>query len=266
MREYGQIQCSFWSDTDIQALSDQAKLLAAYLLTGPHSNGIGCYRLPDGYVQADFGWTSETVSKGFAELFQIGFCKRCERTDFVLIPKFLKWNPVANANVAKARQKEYESVSKKSSIYNELSASLLRFGNHWANPFETLLKGLAKQDPNQTLTKPENILDDPEGPSDTPAKHEYPQAFEKTWAAYPKRHGGNPKHAALNAWRARQREGHSADEIHAGVVRYSRFIDATGKQGTEFVQQAKTFFGTSKPFLEPWDTETVDRNVWRDAI
>jgi hypothetical protein len=150
MREYGQVQCSFWADSDIQSLSDQGKLLAAYLLTGPHSNGIGCYRLPYGYVQADFGWDAETVSKGFAELFEIGFCKRCESTDFVLIPKFIKWNPVANPNVAKSRQKEFEAIPKKASIYNELSHCLLAFGNHWANGFETLLKGYAEQDPDPT--------------------------------------------------------------------------------------------------------------------
>jgi len=73
MRTYGQIQCSFWSDPDFADLSDQAKLLATYLLTGTHSNGLGCYRLPNEYVIADLGWDSGyriegvcgTVSKGF---------------------------------------------------------------------------------------------------------------------------------------------------------------------------------------------------------
>lgn len=154
MREYGQVQCSFWADQEVQGLSDQAKLLAVYLLTGPHSNGIGCFRLPDGYVQADFGWDAETVSKGFLELFRMGFCKRCETTRFVLLPKFLKWNPVSNANVAKARQKEFAVVSKNSLIHGELAASLLAFGNHWEKGFETLLKGYAKQDPEPTLSEP----------------------------------------------------------------------------------------------------------------
>lgn len=156
MREYGQIQCSFWTDPDIQSLSDQAKALACYLLTGPHSNGLGCYRLPDGYIVADFGWSSETVSKAFGELFAIGFAKRCERTQFVLLPKFLKWNPISNGNVATARIKEFETVPKKSDVFADLCSSLKRYGKHFPegfeNGFETPSKGYGKQEP--TLPNP----------------------------------------------------------------------------------------------------------------
>lgn len=159
MREYGQVQCSFWSDPEIQALSDDAKLLGCYLLTGPHSNGIGCYRLPDGYVDADLGWRSERVAKGFRELFSIGFAERCTSTFYVLIPKFLHFNPITNGNVAKARIREFEAVSKKCSIYSRLCASLLEFGNHWPKGFETLLQTSSKQepdpDPTQTLPEPD---------------------------------------------------------------------------------------------------------------
>ena len=70
MREYGIIHTAYWSSIDVQAMTDTGKLLGAYLLTGPHSNGIGAYRLPDGYVMADLGWTTETLAKGFAELDQ----------------------------------------------------------------------------------------------------------------------------------------------------------------------------------------------------
>ena len=76
MREYGQVQSAFWQSVDAQAFSDTGKLLALYLLTGPHANGLGCYRLPDGYVMADLGWSDETVSKGFSELESAGFARR----------------------------------------------------------------------------------------------------------------------------------------------------------------------------------------------
>lgn len=159
MRDYGQIQCSFWTDPDIQGLSDQARALACYLLTGPHSNGLGCYRLPDGYIYADFGWDQETVSKGFAELFAIGFCNRCTSTNFVLIPKFLHWNPISNSNVAKAREKEFRTVPQKAQIYQELMLSMSEYGKYWSkglvNRFETLSKGYGKQEPNLTEQEPE---------------------------------------------------------------------------------------------------------------
>ena len=52
MREYGQVQSAFWQSIDVQSWSDEGKLLALYLLTGPHANGIGCFRLPSGEVES----------------------------------------------------------------------------------------------------------------------------------------------------------------------------------------------------------------------
>ena len=166
MREYGQIQCSFWSDPDIRGLPDMEVNLAAYLLTGPHSNGLGCYRLPYKYIEADRPWSEATIIEGFRKLFEMGFCVRCERTEFVLIRKFLYWNPISNGNVAKARMKEFETVPRKSSIYRDLCHSCLQYGDHWPDEFETLLetvsKGYVEQEPtqpnpnqNQNQTTPE---------------------------------------------------------------------------------------------------------------
>lgn len=51
---------------------------------------------------------------------------------------------------------------------------------------------------------------------------------------------------------ARLAEGHTWPELIAAAERYAKFCDATGKTGTETVQQAKRFLGTSKPFLLAW--------------
>lgn len=68
MRVYGSVQTCFWENTDNQELSDQAKLLAIYLLTGPHSNMVGAFRLPDGYITEDLRWNIQVVKKAFQEL------------------------------------------------------------------------------------------------------------------------------------------------------------------------------------------------------
>lgn len=70
---------------------------------------------------------------------------------------------------------------------------------------------------------------------------------------FPKRAGSQPWRNAERAINARLTEGHTAAEIVDGARRYAEFIRATGKEGTEFVQQAATFCGPSKRFLEPWD-------------
>ena len=61
MRDYGKVQSSFWTSADTCKLSDDGKLLSLYLLTGPHSNILGCFRLPIGYVSDDLGWGFERV-------------------------------------------------------------------------------------------------------------------------------------------------------------------------------------------------------------
>jgi len=145
MRDYGQIQCSFWSHPDTRSVSIEARLIACYLLTGPHSNGIGCYWLPQGYIEADLGMVSETISKAFNELVNNGFVKRCESTNFVLIPAYLKWNKIANPNVAKARAEEFDRVPKAATFYGELALYLNRYGKHWEDPFKTVIETLSNR-------------------------------------------------------------------------------------------------------------------------
>lgn len=110
MREYGQVQCAFWQSRDAANLSDRGRLLALYLLTGPHSNGIGCYSLPDGYLMADLGWDEPVKAAAVAELEASGLAMWCRETRYVLIPKFLKWNGIANPKIGAARLREARAV------------------------------------------------------------------------------------------------------------------------------------------------------------
>lgn len=153
MREYGVLQCSFWQSEDVRGCSDAGKLLAAYLVTGPHSNGLGCYRLPDGYVMADFGWTVDKVTKAFEELSRNGFAYRFESV--VFIPNFLRWNKIANPKVAAARQKEFEALPK-GDAKGRVARALLEFGNHIPDQFKTILHTVS-QTVSQTCSKQEPI-------------------------------------------------------------------------------------------------------------
>lgn len=81
--------------------------------------------------------------------------------------------------------------------------------------------------------------------------------FDRFWAGYPARAGGNPRATALSAWQARRREGVPAEAMLAGEARYALFLTATDRLGTTFVQQAATFLSKAKrSWEEPW---TVDR-------
>lgn len=105
MRDYGRIFSSFWTSSNAQALSDDGRLLALYLLSCQHGTIAGVCRLPDGYVCEDMRWTPERVSKGFTELFANGFANRCETTKWVWVCKHFEWNRPENPNQWKAARK-----------------------------------------------------------------------------------------------------------------------------------------------------------------
>lgn len=116
-------------------------------------------------------------------------------------------------------------------------------------------------------------------PPPQPKAPEYPEEFQRLWEVYPRRSGSNDKRKALKAWTARLRAGHSPGEILAGVERYARWCEATGKVGTEMVKQAATFLGPADPphFAEAWDVPgakapppdsapAAEQPIWADAL
>ena len=93
--------------------------------------------------------------------------------------------------------------------------------------------------------------------------------FGQAWAEYPKRAGSNSRTAALKAYTARVRAGASPDALLAGVRRYAKFIDATGRSGTEFVKMGSSFFSRDDHWAEPWDvpaTRGAQRAITNTAI
>lgn len=82
--------------------------------------------------------------------------------------------------------------------------------------------------------------------------HEYAHAFEEAWQSYPERAGDDPKLLAYKQWQARVKEGHAEQELIEGARRYAIYIDAKGDTGTQFVMQARKFFGETKPFKSAW--------------
>ncbi|EAA3182559.1 phage replisome organizer [Shigella sonnei] len=92
----------------------------------------------------------------------------------------------------------------------------------------------------------------PENTGQPVGRVDYPDVFEQVWREYPLRAGANPKKSAFSAWKARLREGGPPETMLDGVRRYARYLAATGKAGTEFVQRATTFFGPDRNFENPW--------------
>lgn len=127
VRDYGKLHTTFWTSDTTRGLSNEGKLLAMYLLLGPHTNMIGCFRLPEGYVSEDLGWGSEKVLKAFAELSRNGFATHDSASKWVFIHSFLKWNPVDNPNQGKAAAKLFDHIPNGNQIKFLVAKQLAEF-------------------------------------------------------------------------------------------------------------------------------------------
>lgn len=115
MPSYYRVSPKFWTDPAIRRCSDDAKLLALYLLTGPHRRLEGLFRLPKPYICADLGWSMERLAEPFKELLaerfgEPGFMAYDEAAEVVLIRKALKYQAPQNDNQVKAALGQLEDL------------------------------------------------------------------------------------------------------------------------------------------------------------
>lgn len=109
------------------------------------------------------------------------------------------------------------------------------------------------QTPDSRLHKPDSISQTRQEDSRAAAQPSSDPEFDHLKLIYPKRGGSQRWPDARKHINARLGEGHTWQQIFDGVQRYAAFIRATGKERTEHVQQAATFLGTNRSFLEAWD-------------
>jgi len=149
MREYGVVFHSFWTKPELRDLNDFEKLLALYLLTGPHTTAIGVFRIPKSYIVEDLRGSLQTVTKGLKNLSETLFLGYCSHSSMVFLPSFLKYNPPQNPNQRKNLLKLYEAIPKNFSYFKELQVILGRFDCPVNIP-----ENKPFQNPLQTLSKP----------------------------------------------------------------------------------------------------------------
>ena len=142
MRDFGIIRSRFWSNADLRDAGDRARLLAAYLLTGPHHNAIGCYRCPVGYIQADLGWERQETVSELLILASKGFLEHEISTDWVFLPSYLIHNPIHNPNIGSHVAELFRQLPKNLPFYHRVAMALLDHGKHLPKDLSTTLKSL----------------------------------------------------------------------------------------------------------------------------
>jgi uncharacterized protein YdaU (DUF1376 family) len=84
------------------------------------------------------------------------------------------------------------------------------------------------------------------------AKPDYPDWFTSLWIDYPPRAGSNDKRKAFQAASARLKDGYTIEQLQAATYRYRAYVLATGKQNTEYVKQAASFYGPGGHIDNEW--------------
>lgn len=153
MRIYGCIQTKFWTLPEVQKLSDQAKLLGAYLNSSTHTTMLGCFRVPVGYIADDLKWNIDVVVSAMAELSSINYLTYDTESSYVFIHDFLNHNPIENPNQGRSIEKIFHEAPQNLSFITPLITVLFEHGEFlredFLNRLETLSQPFRNQDQNQ---------------------------------------------------------------------------------------------------------------------
>lgn len=271
---YRKVKITMWDDPKFRELSPlppSGQSLFIYLLTGPFTGIIpGLFKAGRAAIAEELNWDFEAFDLALGEAITLDMVKVDLKARVFWLPNAAKHNPPASVNVIKSWVRAFELLPEcpiKWEAYFSLKAACYGVSETMGKAFDMALP-LPKDKPSllpsgiQKAVSSKQILKDP--PISPPGEKrerknkitQYPDDFETAWAEYPQRAGGADKAGALKSWNARLREGVTPAEMIAGITRYANFIRSTGKNGTEFVKQAKTFLGPSGHFREPWALPT----------
>ncbi|VXC76868.1 hypothetical protein YERSI8AC_180092 [Enterobacterales bacterium 8AC] len=246
------IKPEFWTDEDMAEVSEAACLLAIGLLN--YADDEGYFNANPKLIKAaifPIREPSVTIPVMLRELSNHGYLSlfsTSDNRDFGLIKNFAKHQVVNKPRASKIKEMELLP-------YN--------YGSDTGGLPLGMDQGSGKGKDQNTLSHGEKNAKRPDGDSQQSeqdgsqseggkVRHEYTPDFEAAWLEYPRRPGSPDKHGAFKAWNARLRDGVTAETMMEGVRRYAAFVVATGKSGTEFIKQAKTFFGPSRHFEDEW--------------
>lgn len=179
MSKQRMVRDSFWTDSYIERLTPDEKLLFLYLLTNPLSNVAGIYEIRAKRIGFETGYDVEVVENILQRFQRDGKILRHE--DWIVIINHIK-NQSLNPSIIQGCQR----------IFNELPPDIHRVVTGWVQAGLLNLTLLNLTLLNSTL---------PNGPSEEPITKERKETieneFDTFWQAYPKKVG---KGAAEKAW------------------------------------------------------------------
>jgi hypothetical protein len=108
-REYGKVSAGLWTGERVPAfagLSGTGKLVALYLVSSPHANMLGLYRLPLAYLAADTGLTRAESEDALKELTEAELVSYSVEQQFVWVRYFIPTQVLTDATGLNANDKQ----------------------------------------------------------------------------------------------------------------------------------------------------------------
>lgn len=95
MTAYHRVFSRLWVNPVFRSCSEDGRHALVYLLTCPHRNTEGLFRLPIPLAAYDLGWQQDRTGQALAELETVGFIAIDRDTDLVWLVNAVKWNTPA---------------------------------------------------------------------------------------------------------------------------------------------------------------------------
>lgn len=232
------IKPQFWTDDKLGPLDALTRLVFIGLVSQADDAGrlVDSVKLLDGLL---FPYTDESCARSLEKLAELGVIERGNTASGQPIIQLPNWE-------------DHQRIDRPNR-----SAALPPISEHSTNDRRNVDEA-STEDKEGIGNRKSTVHASARTASEFPAKprkgsdgqYQYPEIFEKAWAAYPDRDGSNPKVGAYSAFRARVAGGAVPDHLVRAAEHYRTECQSREIEGTPFVQQAATFFGAKEPWRE----------------
>ncbi|WML32643.1 hypothetical protein [Clostridium sp. OS1-26] len=116
MAVYRYVRTSFWQDDFVSELTPEEKYFYIYLMTNLKTTQCGIFKLVKKIVEAEIGYSRETIEKLLKRFVGYGKILYCEETKEVMILNWMKYNFSSSKNTIACINKELREVENKEFI------------------------------------------------------------------------------------------------------------------------------------------------------
>lgn len=234
--DYAKISSKFWSGSTGRAIrgDTNAQIVALYLLTSPHANGIGVFHCPPLYISYETGIPLEGALKGLERLSEVGFLTLDKGSEWVWIHEMLSYQMgddlKPNDNRIKHIIKLYHNIPEsliKSSFYEKYKEKYLLNLEAPLKPLISPFEANNNNNSNNNNNKKEKNI-----------KKENPD-FDSFWKAYPR------KTAKKNAEQAWKKVSAPLDTILNAIERQKKLPQWTKDNGA-FIPHPATWLNQER--------------------